>query len=151
MDALGSHSILEVYDCPAGLLNDVAHVQESIRQAVRHAGATLLAECVHHFEPQGVTALALLSESHISIHTWPELGYAAADVFTCGEHTDPTAACEFLVKAFQARRYELKRLERGQAVPSRPLRAPEKSALDDGERRNEDPPWPVQNFAQTSG
>ncbi len=57
----------------------------------------------HHFEPQGVTGLALLAESHISIHTWPESGYAAVDVFTCGDHTMPEKACEVIYKELAAK------------------------------------------------
>ena len=62
----------------------------------------------HQFQPQGVTGLALLAESHISIHTWPESGYAAVDVFTCGDHTMPEQACAILCSELQAKRHALK-------------------------------------------
>jgi S-adenosylmethionine decarboxylase len=61
----------------------------------------------HRFDPQGVTGLALLAESHISIHTWPESGYAAVDVFTCGDHTMPERACQVLQTALGASRHKL--------------------------------------------
>ncbi len=123
---IGSHWILEMYDCPAEVINDLETVRTAVRDAAHAARSTLLHESAHGFEPQGVTALALLAESHISVHTWPELGYAAADVFTCGEHARPAKACEHLASALQAGRYELKHLERGMAAPSdRPVRAVE--------------------------
>ncbi len=124
MSPLGSHFILEMYDCPPERLDDVACVLDALRTAAQKARSTLLAESHHRFDPQGVTAVALLAESHISIHTWPELGYAAADVFTCGAHTDPKAACDFLVKALGAGRFELRTLARGVLPPVRPVRLP---------------------------
>ena len=117
MASIGSHCILEMYDCPEGLLNDPVFIAQAVREASIEAGSTLLEEVRHAFEPQGVTALALLAESHISVHTWPESGYAAADVFTCGEQAEPEKACEFLVRKLQARHYSLRRIERGANAP----------------------------------
>lgn len=111
--ALGRHCLLELYDCDAALLNDSEFIRATLKEAAERAGATFLGEIAHSFTPQGVTALALLSESHISIHTWPELGYAAADVFTCGDHCVPETACRFMVGAFQARRHDMRRITRG--------------------------------------
>jgi S-adenosylmethionine decarboxylase len=88
-EAVGKHCILELYDCDRSKLDDEAFLRDTITTAARRAGATLLNLITHRFEPQGVTGLALLAESHISIHTWPESGYAAVDVFTCGDHTMP--------------------------------------------------------------
>ncbi|MCG9891600.1 MAG: adenosylmethionine decarboxylase [Thermosynechococcaceae cyanobacterium MS004] len=93
-------------------MNNADFVQQSLRDAAKQANATLLNEVLHQFEPHGITALALLSESHISIHTWPEVGYAALDVFTCGSHTDPEEACRYLIKAFRAGRHSMKNLRR---------------------------------------
>lgn len=122
---IGSHCILEMYECPSDLLDDLEHVRAALRQAAKLSGSTLLGETAHRFEPQGVTALGLLAESHISVHTWPELGYAAADVFTCGTECKPERACEYLVKALQAGRHELRHIERGMKGPTlRPVRAP---------------------------
>ncbi|MGB3491768.1 MAG: adenosylmethionine decarboxylase [Elainellaceae cyanobacterium] len=109
---VGLHCILELYDCPSDLLDDVARVREAMRAAAQRAGSTLLNEVCHRFEPQGVTALALLAESHISIHTWPELGYAAVDVFTCGETADPVQACQHLVQALKATHHHLSTIQR---------------------------------------
>lgn len=109
---VGRHCMLELYDCPAELLDDQSFVQQALRQAANIAQSTLLGELSHKFDPQGVTALVLLAESHISIHTWPESGYAAVDVFTCGEHTLPEAASRFLAQRFESGRHELSTVPR---------------------------------------
>lgn len=113
MANIGTHCILELYGCPTDLLNDEQFVRQAVRDATEHGFATLMGEVAHKFHPQGVTALGLLSESHISIHTWPEHGYAAADVFTCGDRANPQRACNFLLKAFGATRHSLTKLVRG--------------------------------------
>ncbi len=118
---VGAHYVLELYDCPPALLNDLEFVKETLRKAAESAETTLLKEVSHKFHPQGVTALALLAESHISVHTWPELGYAAADAFTCGDRADPRKACEFFVTAFQPKTYNMRRIARGPALASRRL------------------------------
>ena len=125
MPSIGSHCILELFGCPSSVLDDKDAITLAIRQAAEQARSTLLGEVAHRFEPQGVTALGLLAESHISIHTWPELGYAACDVFTCGEHAKPEQACQHLAAALEAERYELRRMPRG-SVPNlaRPQRLP---------------------------
>ena len=95
------------------MLDDERAIVEAIREAAQQAGSILLHEVAHRFDHQGVTALALLSESHISVHTWPELGYAACDVFMCGERALPERACEHLARALGAQRHELRTFLRG--------------------------------------
>ena len=109
---VGKHCILELYDCSRSKLDDEAFLRSTITAAVQRAGATLLQLISHHFEPQGITALALLAESHLSIHTWPESGYAAVDVFTCGDHTMPERACRVLIEQLEAGRHSLRSFER---------------------------------------
>jgi S-adenosylmethionine decarboxylase len=116
MPAAGKHFILEMYDCPTGPLNDPAFVRRALREAVKESGCTLVDDVVHQFEPQGVTGLAILAESHISIHTWPEAEYAAADVFTCGQKADPAKACAYLVRAFRAGQHTQTELARGELI-----------------------------------
>ena len=99
----GRHCILELYKCDKAKLNDEAFVRTTITSSAKVAGATLLNLVTHSFNPQGVTGLALLAESHISIHTWPEIGYAAIDVFTCGDHAMPEKACNLLAQHFLAK------------------------------------------------
>ena len=117
MATVGVHCILELYGCDAELLNDPARLEALLKQASTDANATYLTGCLHRFDPQGVTALGLLSESHISIHTWPELGYAAADIFTCGDQCDPEVACETLIAALSPESTHLRRLSRGPLAP----------------------------------
>ncbi|MCP9888488.1 adenosylmethionine decarboxylase [Cyanobium sp. ATX 6A2] len=106
-DTVGKHCILELYDCDPGRLDNQAFLRDTITAAAHQAGATLLNLITHRFQPQGVTGLALLAESHISIHTWPESGYAAVDVFTCGDHTMPERACAVLAAELGAGRHRL--------------------------------------------
>jgi S-adenosylmethionine decarboxylase len=106
-DTVGKHCILELYNCNQSRLDDEAFLRTAITTAAKRAGATLLNLITHRFEPQGVTGLALLAESHISIHTWPESGYAAVDVFTCGDHTMPEKACQVLCEELAAGHHKL--------------------------------------------
>ncbi len=115
-EIIGRHCILELYQCDHARLNDEAFIRTTITSSVKIAGATLINLVTHSFKPQGVTGLALLAESHISIHTWPEVGYAAIDVFTCGNHTMPEKACKLLFKDFLAKKFSFKNIER--EIPS---------------------------------
>ena len=109
---IGRHCILELYQCDKAKLNDEAFIRTTITSSAKIAGATLINLVTHSFKPQGVTGLALLAESHISIHTWPEIAYAAIDVFTCGNHTMPEKACKILAKDFLASYFSFKNIER---------------------------------------
>ena len=109
---VGRHCILELYQCDQGKLNDEAFIRTTMTSSAKIAGATLINLITHSFSPQGVTGLALLAESHISIHTWPEIGYAAIDVFTCGNHTMPVNACELFSKELAAKQCSLKNIIR---------------------------------------
>jgi len=113
---VGKHCILELYECDQLRLNDEAFLRTVVTTAAKFAGATLLNLITHHFEPQGVTGLALLAESHISIHTWPEDGYAAIDVFTCGDHTMPEKACDLIRRELLSKRYFLKSFDRQTSI-----------------------------------
>jgi S-adenosylmethionine decarboxylase proenzyme len=88
-------------------------IRHSVTLAAAESGSRLLALTSHHFSPQGVTALGLLAESHISIHTWPEKGYGAADVFTCGSQCDPQRACRLIAKKLQSGHHALSIFHRG--------------------------------------
>ena len=113
---IGRHYILELYQCDHAKLNDEAFIRTTITSSAKVAGATLINLVTHSFKPQGVTGLALLAESHISIHTWPEIGYAAIDVFTCGDHTMPEKACKLLFQDFLAKHFSFKNIAR--EIPS---------------------------------
>ena len=115
-ESIGRHCILELYQCDHAKLNDEAFIRTTITSSAKIAGATLINLVTHSFKPQGVTGLALLAESHISIHTWPEIGYAAIDVFTCGDHTMPEKACKVLFEDFLAKNFSFKNVVR--EIPS---------------------------------
>ena len=117
MGTVGTHCILEMFDCPVSLLDDVGFVKRALAEAAKTGLSTLLNQVSHRFHPQGVTAVGLLAESHLSIHTWPEYQYAGADMFTCGHTADPKAACLHLVNVFKAGRYDLICLPRGDGTP----------------------------------
>lgn len=106
------HCIAELFNADPFKLNDIKQIEESLKQAAVSANATLLKIKTHAFEPQGVTGFALLAESHISIHTWPELGFASVDAFTCGETTEPEKACLYLAHSLSASSYYLSSIER---------------------------------------
>jgi len=92
----GRHLILDLYGCDPGILNDYEELQRLLEASLVMAKANILRIIGEKFEPQGVTLLALLAESHASIHTWPEIGYAAIDLYTCGDTTQTHKAAEFL-------------------------------------------------------
>ena len=118
MEGIGIHCICELYDCPGELLNDETLVKQALKESVDQGLTTLLHEVSHKFHPQGVTALALVAESHVAIHTWPEFGYAAIDVFTCGQRARAEAVCLHLAKALDAGKHTLTKLTRGRDLPA---------------------------------
>jgi S-adenosylmethionine decarboxylase proenzyme len=108
----GRHLILDLYDCDPGILDSYDQLQTYLETALALAGANILRIFGEKFDPQGVTLLALLSESHASIHTWPELKYAAVDLYTCGDTTNTHKAAEFLKNKLGAQLTEEKELVR---------------------------------------
>ena len=109
----GTHLIIEVVD-GAGL-DDEARIRQAFRDCVERCGATLLHIHTHKFSPQGVSGVAVLAESHISVHTWPEIGYGAFDVFMCGD-ADPWAAVGVLKAAFGTEDVRVRELLRGDGL-----------------------------------
>lgn len=120
MDTLGRHLLLELRGCDRALLDDHAVVERSLRVAAEAAGATVVQSVFHRFSPQGVTGVVVLEESHFSVHTWPESGYAAADFFTCGD-CRPELAVSILRDAFRAESVEVMSLDRGVAGGARSI------------------------------
>ncbi len=115
MDFTGTHLLADLFECDH--LADEARIEAARRASVAASGATLLELNVHGFgEGQGVTGVALLAESHISIHSWPERGYAAVDMFLCGDTHDLDAGLRVLATALNARRVEERRFARGFGV-----------------------------------
>jgi S-adenosylmethionine decarboxylase len=117
METRGRHVIAELDGCDAKLLSDPAAIRELLLGAVQEAGATALAEHMFQFRNGGVSGFILLAESHISIHTWPEHGYAAIDIYTCGVHTLPDLACSYLAEHLRASDAQISVLDRGLPTP----------------------------------
>ena len=112
MTPTGTHLLADLTGCTG--LDDAARVEAALREAVAAAEATLLDVRLHHFgDGQGVTGVALLAESHISIHTWPEYGYAAVDIFLCGRRHDLDAALAALSTRLEAQGCDQRRIARG--------------------------------------
>ncbi|GGP21886.1 adenosylmethionine decarboxylase [Thermocladium modestius] len=104
----GVHIYGNLYGCDEELLSNEVFLLQLVRDAADVANATVISAFYHKFGSSGgVSAVAIVAESHISIHTWPEHGYATVDVYTCGEHTKPMAAFEFIVKKLRASRYDV--------------------------------------------
>ena len=110
------HFLLELYRCDYEKLNDESFLRCTLNKAAKLANATVLNLISNKFEPQGVTAIALLAESHISIHTWPESNYSAVDIFTCGQNMMPDVACQYLMEALKAEEHSLRVIERNPPV-----------------------------------
>ncbi|MCD6368273.1 MAG: adenosylmethionine decarboxylase [Thermoproteales archaeon] len=110
---LGRHLVVEMYDCDIKVLDSINLIRQALLEAARAANSTVLGDYFHKFYPQGVTGVVVVAESHLSIHTWPEYGFAAVDIFTCGEHTEPWRALEVLKKTLKPRRMMVMEMKRG--------------------------------------
>jgi S-adenosylmethionine decarboxylase len=113
LKALGTHIIVELSDCNSRTLSDVDQVTSILVTAAKEANAEVLQTAFHRFTPQGVSGVVVIAESHLSIHTWPEYGYAAMDIYTCGDHTDPWKACRYAAEKFQAKQMLTTEVRRG--------------------------------------
>ncbi|MBC7093015.1 adenosylmethionine decarboxylase [Candidatus Bipolaricaulota bacterium] len=112
MKELGRQLVVELWECERNT-NEPEEIRKALRRAVDRAKATLVDVQVHTFNPHGVSGVAVIAESHISVHTWPELGYVALDVFTCGEKVLPEAAVEVFCELFRPQRTSLLEIKRG--------------------------------------
>ncbi len=99
---LGKHLLAELYDCDSNVLNNKTMIEQFMVEAAERCGATVVAKNFHLFSPYGVSGVVIIAESHLAIHTWPEYGYAAVDLFTCGETCQPEIAYEHLKEKFNA-------------------------------------------------
>ena len=113
MHALGRHVLLELRDCDPEILNDLDFLKRCLLDTAEQIGATVLGECFNQFSPQGVSGVVVISESHLCIHTWPEYGYAAVDVFTCGQTVDPIKAVKPIVERLGSKDSSFTELKRG--------------------------------------
>lgn len=110
---LGIHLIVEMHGVKSELLNDREALEQILTRAVEISGSTIIGKVFHSFSPHGVTGIIGIKESHISIHTWPEFGYAALDIFTC-RSIDPNIILDYIVKSFNPEFYTSMILSRGE-------------------------------------
>jgi S-adenosylmethionine decarboxylase len=109
----GRHVAVDTWGVQFDLLNDAEFLKKEMIEAAEVSGATVLSVQSKQFSPQGATVLVLLSESHLSIHTYPERGFAALDCYTCGDHVDPQVAIDYLVSVLKPEKTYAKKLVRG--------------------------------------
>ncbi len=114
MKSLGQQIIAEFYECDKEVLNDTAQIERIMCQAALDAGATIVTQTFHKFSPHGVSGAVIIAESHLAIHTWPEYGYAAVDLFTCGNTVIPEAAYRTLKEGLGSQRTSTMEMKRGQ-------------------------------------
>lgn len=110
---IGRHLVSDMWNCQK-LVDDVERLEKIMLNACHVANATILGVSSHKFEPQGVTVMVLLAESHISLHSWPEYDYVAIDVFTCGQNMDPQGAIDYLEDRLQPSKIETRKIIRGE-------------------------------------
>lgn len=114
MRALGFHLLTEFYGCDHGILNNVGKIKNVMDDAAIASGASIVESIFHRFNPHGVSGVVVIAESHLAIHTWPEYGYAAVDLFTCGKDVDPWKAFEFLKRCLAPEATSTKEILRGE-------------------------------------
>jgi len=110
---------MELEDCNEEILNNLDTLKEAMLTAANEAGATVMAESFHRFNPHGISGVVVVAESHLFIHTWPEYGYAAADIFTCGTTVQPEKAAEVLIEKFGAKKHSIQEIARGTRITDR--------------------------------
>ncbi|MCG8550398.1 MAG: adenosylmethionine decarboxylase [Desulfobacterales bacterium] len=102
--ALGRHITIEYYDCVSDVLLDKCEVESILLEAARQSGATVVSSSFHQFEPQGVSGVVIIAESHFTVHAWPEHNYAAVDIFTCADNIDLDIAIHSMEARFSSQR-----------------------------------------------
>ena len=104
---------MELKVCNSKVLNDLKKVQEIMISASKEAKATIVENTFHKFSPFGISGVVVIAESHLSIHTWPEYGYAAIDIFTCGDALKPEVAADYLIEKFECKNPSIVEMKRG--------------------------------------
>ncbi|MBF0509253.1 MAG: S-adenosylmethionine decarboxylase proenzyme [Deltaproteobacteria bacterium] len=113
MKSLGKHLIIELYECDREIINDLEAVEHHIMESVRVSGASIIKPYFHKFSPHGISGMVIIAESHFSIHTWPEYGYCAVDIFTCGDLIQGDKAMNYLKEHFKCQNVSLMEIKRG--------------------------------------
>ena len=113
MQALGRQILVEYYNCDSDIINDVSQIESILLEATRRSKASIISHNFHKFSPHGVSGTVVIAESHVAIHTWPEYGYAAVDIFTCGETIDPWIIQEYIKDCFRSGNVSSMEMKRG--------------------------------------
>lgn len=116
MKQLGRHLLIEYTGCDKAVLNDEKKLEAIFKTAAQKAGATIVQSVFHRYNPQGISGVIVIAESHLSIHTWPEYCYAAVDLFTCGESVDPYKGHDYITQELVATEVFVREIPRG--IPS---------------------------------
>ena len=115
MDPKSKHILIDAWGIPFEPLDDENYIRYALEEMAKASGATIVNWAKHKYSPQGISYVLLVSESHISIHTYPEEGYLAADIFTCGK-ADPTKAIPVIERLFKPKLMTSKIIIRGERV-----------------------------------
>ena len=113
MKSLGKHLIIEFFQCDRNILNELKTLENHLLAAVELSGATVIQPFFHQFAPHGITGVVVVAESHFSLHTWPEYGYCALDIFTCGDNVDGHKALNYLKQSLKAASTSVMEVKRG--------------------------------------
>lgn len=138
---LGRHLLFDFFECDRARLDDKAFLRDATIEAARRAEATIVADVFHEFNPQGLSGVVVIAESHVAIHTWPEHGVAAVDVFSCGDGMKPEVVGAYLQDVLGARRMTTQEVRRGgpqyeaTSVSSRPTARSSTAASGPNENR----------------
>ncbi|WP_299460970.1 adenosylmethionine decarboxylase [uncultured Microscilla sp.] len=114
MKALGQHILVEFYGCPEEVMKDNHLIEKVMNEAAEASGATIVGSHFHTFNPYGVSGVIVIAESHFTVHTWPEYGYAAIDIFTCGETIDNLLAFDYMKQHLKPQNTSTIEMKRGQ-------------------------------------
>lgn len=125
MYALGKHLLVDLKDCNKTILSSISEVTNAMVSAAKDANATIIDHSFHEFSPFGISGMVVIAESHLSIHTWPEYGYAAVDIFTCGDLISPEVAARFLIEKFESKNPSIVEVKRG-LITHEDIRLPHK-------------------------
>jgi S-adenosylmethionine decarboxylase len=130
MKKLGRHILAEFTGCNRDLLNNPSEMKRILTNAARQAEATIVETVFHQYNPHGLSGVVVIAESHLSIHTWPEYGYVAADFFTCGDQVDPWKACQYMGEQLGCAEMDTREISRGipgttdETLPHKPANIP---------------------------
>jgi S-adenosylmethionine decarboxylase len=135
---------VELKDCNKALLNDIKEIEDVLVSAAKEAKATVIESRFHQFNPFGISGVVIIAESHLTIHTWPEYGFAAVDIFTCGDQIIPAVAAAYVIEKLESKNPAIIEMKRGllgwqgEHLPHKVTEAP----LEEGafiHERNEEP------------